>query len=59
MKKIMLMTLLFLTHICEGQGMPTKNSDAGIFSLGVRSAIGIVNDGKWQTPAFGTGGNFG
>lgn len=52
------MTLLFLTHICEGQGMLTKNSDAGIFSLGVRSAVGMVNDGKWQTPAFGTGGQF-
>jgi len=26
--------------------------------LGARSSLGLVNDGQWQQPAFGTGGQF-
>lgn len=42
----------------EAQEFHIKGRDAGTFSLGARSSIGLVNDGKWQRTAFGTGGQF-
>lgn len=40
------------------QDLNIKKTNSGIFSLGARSSIGLVNDGKWQKTAFGTGGHF-
>lgn len=55
-----LMVLFFLSSFLplHSQNFKIKNTEAGILSLGVRSSIGLVNDGKWQKPAFGTGGHF-
>ncbi|HNX06443.1 MAG TPA: outer membrane beta-barrel protein [Bacteroidales bacterium] len=52
-----LLALLFFTSV-NAQPLKQKNSQAGIFSLGVRTSIGLVNDGQWQRTAFGTGGQF-
>ena len=49
----------FLFYLPLGaQELNIKNTKAGILSIGARSSIGIVNDGKWQKTAFGTGGQF-
>jgi hypothetical protein len=57
--KTLIIILTFLFYLPLGaQELHIKNTKAGIFSLGARSSIGIVNDGKWQKPAFGTGGQF-
>lgn len=58
MRSILVIFLVCNLLQLKSQDLKLKNSDAGILSLGVRSSIGIVNDGKWQKPAFGTGGHF-
>ncbi len=58
MKPIIFILALIIPLNASCQELKIKNSRAGIFSLGVRSSIGLVNDGKWQKTAFGTGGQF-
>lgn len=55
MKPIIFITALLLSLQLYPQEMKMKGGNAGTFSLGVRSSIGIVNDGKWQKTAFGAG----
>jgi len=51
--------LAFLVFVsAQAQPLKQKNTPAGIFSLGARTCIGLVNDGQWQRTAFGTGGQF-
>jgi hypothetical protein len=58
MRKISAIILMIFVSSLYGQEMTQKGSSSGIFSLGARSSIGLVNDGVWQKPAFGTGGQF-
>lgn len=54
---IVIITFLFYLPL-GAQELNIKNTKAGIFSLGARSSYSLVSDGKWQKPAFGTGGQF-
>ena len=58
MKTTIIISALIFSLQLRAQELKMKGSDAGTFSLGVRSCIGIVNDGKWQKTAFGAGGQF-
>jgi len=58
MKAIIVVTALIFSLHLGAQDLKMKGGNAGTFSLGARSSIGIVNDGKWQKTAFGAGGQF-
>ncbi len=58
MRTFLASLLILIFSSIHGQEMNVKGSSSGIFSLGARSSIGLVNDGVWQKPAFGTGGQF-
>lgn len=59
MKKLMTVMMLFSFFWLNGQDLKQRGvGRSGVFSLGARSSIGLVNDGAWQKPAFGTGGQF-
>ncbi len=55
MRNLIIITACILAFSARGQET-NKVDNAGTFSLGARSSIGLVNDGKWQKTAFGTGG---
>lgn len=58
MKTIMVLALVFFIIPVKSQDLNLKKNRGGIISLGGRNSIGIVNDGKWRKPGFGTGGHF-
>jgi hypothetical protein len=58
MKKLISGLLILISMPLYSQDFNQKGGSAGILSVGVRSRYGLVNDGKWQKPAFGTGGQF-
>ena len=58
MRNLIIILSFLLTLSAQGQDFNIKNTRAGIFSLGARTSLGLVNDGKWQKTAFGTGGQF-
>jgi hypothetical protein len=59
MKNLLIaISIVLLASYLQGQPLKMKGGNAGVISLGARSSIGIVNDGKWQQPAFGVGGQF-
>lgn len=58
MRNQIIVFAFFLTFATKGQELNLKNTQIGTLSLGARSSIGLVNDGKWQKTAFGTGGQF-
>ncbi len=60
MKRVSIAFLMVALSVASiAQSAKIKQEHAGAFSLGVRTAVGLVNDGRWQQPAFGTGGQFG
>ncbi|MDD3876397.1 MAG: hypothetical protein PHT69_07230 [Bacteroidales bacterium] len=58
MRTILMIAAFFFLHSVSAQDLLPQTDFSGGFSLGARSSIGLVNDGKWQKPAFGTGGHF-
>jgi hypothetical protein len=58
MRNILIILLVASLLPVNAQELRMKNSRAGILSLGVRASYGLVNDGKWQRPAFGSGAQF-
>ncbi len=58
MRTILIIVLVASLLPVNAQELRMKKSRAGIFSLGARASYGLVNDGKWQKPAFGAGGQF-
>ncbi len=55
-----LLTIIMVAMLLpvNAQELRMKKSRSGIFSLGARASYGLVNDGKWQKPAFGSGAQF-
>lgn len=54
---LIILTVVFFLP-ARAQELKIKKTPSGIFSLGARSSIGLVNDGQWQQTAFGSGGQF-
>lgn len=60
MKRVLIIAALFIVIAeTQAQELQIKNNRSGIFSIGGRTSISLVNDGQWQKTAFGTGGQFG
>ncbi len=53
---ILVFALLGFHAIAQEGGNKLKSS--GMFSLGGRSTVSAFNDGKWQDPGYGVGGQF-
>ncbi|HNW71177.1 MAG TPA: hypothetical protein PKI01_12285 [Bacteroidales bacterium] len=58
MRTILIILAAFIFLPSQAQELKLKKTQSGVLSLGARSSIGLVNDGQWQKPAFGTGGHF-
>lgn len=58
MRTILIIVAVVFMLPLKAQELQIKKTRAGTFSLGARSSLGLVNDGKWQRTAFGTGGQF-
>lgn len=57
MKKLILL-LAFAPTLVFSQELTLKNTQSGIFSLGVRTTASAFNGHKDETPGFGVGGQF-
>lgn len=51
---VLIVAVVFILPI-QAQELHIRNNRAGLISFGVRSSLGLVNDGVWQKTAFGTG----
>ena len=58
MRTLVFFLAMVLIMPTQAQELHLKNKKSGILSLGVRSSIGLVNDGVWQKTAFGIGAQF-
>lgn len=58
MKNLILIAILCIVIPVHAQKEKRWSTEKGALSLGARTSYSLVNDGKWQKPAFGAGGQF-
>jgi hypothetical protein len=56
--KNLLFVFLIIASASFAQTPENKNTNAGMFSLGVRNTFSMFNEGSWGNPGTGVGGQF-